>query len=197
MFTRTIFVIGFFVVGAVIALGALASGGDGPEGAGQGDPPASALDEAAVTVEAPATATPEPPPPTNTPRPKPTETSAPTESPRATETPPPSATPEPARVQGDFGGTWTVQYTITEGLGAGESYAFDVSLEQNGRSLRGGNDGVVVTGIVDGQTATLTYRQPALGYTATFTLTLVDGNWGGGAFTSAVNSGTSRVQRVQ
>ena len=193
MFVRTIFVVGFLAVAAILAVGTLVSGGDGADTAKQLQPPASALDEAAATTAPPgdagATATPESPRPTNTPRPKPTEAAA--------SGTPSSAAGGPSGAQSTFSGIWTVSYTITAGLGAGESYAFDMTLEQNGRSIRGGNDGMFVTGVADGQTATLTYRQPALDYTATFTLTLVDGSWGGGAFTSAVNSGTSRVQRVR
>jgi hypothetical protein len=105
--------------------------------------------------------------------------------------------PEPSRAEADFSGAWTVTYTIVEGAGAGHSYTFEVFLEQSSGRIAGGNDGVKVVGRVDGRTATLTYRQPALGYTATFTWTLVDGTWGGGAFTSAVNAGTSRLQRAR
>jgi hypothetical protein len=92
---------------------------------------------------------------------------------------------------------WRILDTITAGTGRGESFAFDVVLQQNGALVTGGTDGIQITGRVDGQTATLTYRQPDLGYTATFTLTLVDGTWGGGTFTSSVNAGTSTLHRLQ
>jgi hypothetical protein len=197
MFTRTIFVIGILIVAGALALGTLASDGETPESLDNANPPAASIDEGAVTIEPPEAArtapSPEPPKPTDTPRPsrRPTET-PPTQAPSPTETPLPTQ-----RAQASFNGNWTVSYTITEGIGAGESYAFSVTLEQDGGSIRGGNDGVVVTGRVEGRTATLTYRQAALGYAATFTLTLVDNTWGGGAFTSAVNSGTSRMQRAR
>jgi hypothetical protein len=97
----------------------------------------------------------------------------------------------------DLTGVWTVLYTITAGEGAGQSYSFDVSLQQRGNAISGGNDGIRVDGRAEGQTAMLTYRQPELGYTATFTWTLVNGSWGGGAFKSAVNSGTSLLLRVR
>jgi hypothetical protein len=201
MFTRAIFLIGFLVVAGALAIGALATDGDDPDTAATSQPPASALDDAPPTVEAvleqpEPTATPIPtrPPPTATSPARPTR--QPTEPP-AMETPAPSATASASPSRVDFTGVWTVLYTITEGQGAGQSYSFDVSLQQRGNAISGGNDGIRVDGRAEGQTATLTYRQPELGYTATFTWTLVNGAWGGGGFRSAVNSGTSLLLRVR
>ena len=169
MFVRAIFLVGFLLVTGALALGTLVSGDASPSGPAVGQPPAWAIEEAATP-----------------------ETPAPTKAPEITATASPVASE-----RADFTGTWTVLYTITDGAGAGQSYSFDVSLEQDGRRVSGGNDGVRVDGTAEGRTVTLTYRQPALGYTATFTWTLVNGSWGGGAFTSAVNAGTSLLQRVR
>jgi hypothetical protein len=201
MFVRTIFLAGFLFVAGVLAIGTLTSGDVDPSAPDVAQPPASAIDEAATSepvrvVEA----TPTTPPrlatrePTATTRPveRATPTAAPTKPSEATATASPGASE-----RADFTGVWTVLYTITDGAGVGQSYSFDVSLEQNGRRISGGNDGIRVDGTAEGRTVTLTYRQPALGYTATFTWTLINGSWGGGAFTSAVNAGTSLLQRVR
>jgi hypothetical protein len=191
---------GLFISGVVVVVGALTIGvllsGDG-DGVGpeQSSPPASALDEGVETrepaPEAKVTATPEPPRATSTPRPA---TPAPeptlTLEPRASETPGVTETT-------NFSGLWRVGYAISEGYGAGGSFTFDVALEQDGTSITGGNDEVQISGRVDGETATLIFRQPALGYSARFTWTLVDGAWGGGVFRSAVNAGTSSLQRLR
>ena len=202
MFTRLIMIAGLVVVAGILAIGALVSGDDEPNTQETALPPESAIDEA-TTLEPEdepqvVTATPaqtrQAPPATQTPsRPTPQTTRR---QPR--QSPTPAATePTPAAAQADFTGLWRVLDTITRGTGAGESFAFDVVLQQNGALITGGTEGIQITGRVDGQTATLTYRQPDLGYTATFTLTLVDGMWGGGTFTSAVNAGTSTLHRLQ
>jgi hypothetical protein len=203
MFTRLIMIVGLVVVAGILAIGALVSGDDTPSSLQTALPPEAAVDEA----------------PTSEPKGEPqsvTVTPAPTrEAPRATQAPQPTQAPEPtarsvrqsptpaasqptpAAAQADFTGLWRILDTITAGTGRGESFAFDVVLEQNGVLVTGGTEGIEITGRVDGQTATLTYRQPDLGYTATFTLTLVDGMWGGGTFTSSVNAGTTTLHRLQ
>ena len=202
MFTRLIMIAGLVVVAGILAIGALVSGEDEPSTLETALPPESAIDEA-QTIEPEARIV--------------TATAAPIrEAPRATQAPPPTPTPpatqrssrrsptpaaaEPtaaAAAQADFTGLWRILDTVTQGVGAGESFAFDVVLQQHGVLITGGTEGIQITGRVDGQTATLTYRQAELGYTATFTLTLVDGMWGGGTFRSSVNAGTSTLHRLQ
>jgi hypothetical protein len=203
MFTRLIMIAGLVVVAGILAIGALVSGDDDPNSVQTALPPESAIDEAPTSEPGG-----EPPLVTVTPAPT-REAQRATQPPRPTQAPEPTAppgrqspTPEglqptPAAAQADFTGLWRILDTITRGTGAGESFAFDVVLQQHGVLITGGTEGIQITGRVDGQTATLTYRQPALGYTATFTLTLVDGMWGGGTFTSAVNAGTSTLHRLQ
>ena len=200
MFTRLIMIAGLVVVAGILAIGALVSGDDEPSTPETALPPESAIDEA-QTIEPEArvvTATPEPA------RSAPRATQAPpaTPTPQATQRPsrrsptPAAAEQPPPATQTDFTGLWRILDTVTHGVGAGESYAFDVVLQQNGTLVTGGNDGIQISGRVDGQTATLTYRQPELGYTATFTLTLVEGMWGGDTFRSSVNAGTSTLHRL-
>ena len=202
MFTRLIMIAGLVVVAGILAIGALVSGDDDPSSLQTALPPESAIDEAPTSEPEGepqvVTATPAPtrqaPPATQTPSSPTPQTSR--RQPR--QSPTPAVTePTPATAQADFTGLWRVLDTITRGTGAGESFAFDVVLQQNGVLITGGTEGIQITGRVDGQTATLTYRQPDLGYTATFTLTLVDGMWGGGTFTSSVNAGTSTLHRLQ
>ena len=201
MFTRLIMIVGLVVVAGILAIGALVSGEDEPSTQETALPPESAIDEAPTTepeariVKATPEPTREAPRATQAPQPSPTPQA--TERPSRRSPTPAAAEPTPPAAQADFSGLWRILDTVTQGVGAGESFAFDVVLQQNGGLVTGGNGGVQISGRVDGQTATLTYRQPELGYTATFTLTLVDGMWGGGTFTSSVNAGTSTLHRLQ
>jgi hypothetical protein len=137
-----------------------------------------------------ATAVPTDPPP---------ETSVPTEVvPSPTATPPLRQAPAPpASNPADFAGRWRITDTITEGEGAGQTYSFDVSLEQDGNALSGGNDGIQITGTVTGDTATVGYVQPAHGLQGTFVWTMTGDGVATGAFTSSYpNSGTSVLERL-
>lgn len=134
---------------------------------------------------------------------------APTEPPAATAPPPPptaTATAErptvtPVRPTNDaanFAGRWRIVDVVTEGVGTGEAFSFDVALAQDGDRLTGGNSGILLDGVVNGDTATLQYSQPALGFTGTFVWTVVAPGRAEGTFTStAPNSGTSTAQRLQ
>ena len=200
MFTRLIMIVGLVVVAGILAIGALVSGDDPPNSPETALPPEFAIDEAPASESRgePQTVT-ATPAPTREPlrAPQPTQAPDPTARSGRPSPTPAASQPTPAAAQADFTGLWRILDTITAGTGRGESFAFDVVLQQNGALVTGGTDGIQITGRVDGQTATLTYRQPDLGYTATFTLTLVDGTWGGGTFTSSVNAGTSTLHRLQ
>jgi hypothetical protein len=182
---------GLVVVAGILAIGALVSGDDDPNSPQTALPPASEVDKAPTSEPEG-----EPQPVSVTPAPT-RETPRATQPPQPTSPTPAASQPTPAAAHADFTGLWRILDTITAGTGRGESFAFDVVLQQNGALVTGGTEDIQITGRVDGQTATLTYRQPDLGYTATFTLTLVDGMWGGGTFTSAVNAGTSTLHRLQ
>ena len=201
MFTRLIMIVGLVVVAGILAIGALVSGEDEPSTQETALPPESAIDEAPTSVPEAPTVTVAPQPTREAP--KATQAPQPSPTPQATQRPsrqsptPAAAEPTPAPTPADFTGLWRILDTVTQGVGAGESFAFDVVLQQNGVLVTGGTEGIQISGRVDGQTATLTYRQPDLGYTATFTLTLVDGMWGGGTFRSSVNAGTSTLHRLQ
>jgi hypothetical protein len=119
-----------------------------------------------------------------------------TQAPEATQAP--AATQiVPAAVSGDFSGRWRIVDTITSGSGAGQTFTFDVSLQQTGNTISGGNAGIQINGSVSGQTATVTYTQPALGHTGTFSWTLVSAARAEGTFTSSVpNAGISILQRL-
>lgn len=200
MFTRLIMIAGLVVVAGALAIGTLVSGDEAPTSLETALPPESAIDEAPTSEpQTDARIVTVAPEPTRQP-PKATATARPAEATTRPVRGSPTAAasqPTPAASQADFTGLWRVLDTITQGLGSGESFAFDVVLQQNGVLISGGAEGIQITGRVDGQTATLTYRQPDLGYTATFRLTLVDGTWGGGTFTSSVNAGTSTLHRLQ
>ena len=140
---------------------------------------------------------------TNTPTPSPSPTSTPvppTRTPEPTSTPEPkpesqqqlSATPEHI----DFSGRWRVTDTVTDGTNTGNHYSFDVFLAQDGNRLSGGNGNIKLTGTITGDTATIAYVQPALGYEGTFVWKLVDADRAEGLFTSsAPNSGASVLKR--
>lgn len=140
----------------------------------------TAIPPTATATSAPATSTPAP---TNTPVP-----------PSAPE-PPPAA---PASTPADFSGRWRIVDVVTEGSNAGQTFTFDVSLSQQGDQISGGNSGIQISGVVNGDTAILEYVQPALGYTGTFTWTMVGPNQAAGTFTNSYpNAGTSNLQRLQ
>ncbi len=110
---------------------------------------------------------------------------------------PPKATRTPAApvaALANLSGQWRVMDTVEEGVGAGQTFTFDVSLNQSGNRVSGGNSGIQIEGIVTGQTALLTYAQPALGYSGTFTWFLGTDGTIAGRFTGSVpNSGRSEL----
>lgn len=133
----------------------------------------------------------------STPTPPPADT--PAAVPTATNTPPSPtpAPPEPPAAPADFAGTWRVVDTVTDGPNTGNTYTFNVTLTQNGDSITGGNSGMLISGSVGGDTASVEYTQPALGYQGTFTWTLVAQDRAEGTFTSSYpNSGTSLLLRL-
>ena len=103
----------------------------------------------------------------------------------------------PASNPAAFAGRWKIIDVIMEGANAGRTYTFDVSLEQRGNRLSGGNGGIQLTGVVTGDTATVEYVQPALGLQGTFVWTMTDPNRATGTFTNSYpNSGTSTLERL-
>jgi hypothetical protein len=132
------------------------------------------------------------PTPTETPRPAPT-------TPAATTAPAPASQEPsaPATSPVSFEGRWRIIDVITDGENTGQTYSFDVSLEQRGNRLTGGNGEIQMTGVVTGDTAMVDYIQPALGLNGTFVWTMTDQNRATGRFTnSSPNSGTSVLERM-
>lgn len=184
------------VVGALPALLVLAAQGDSPSAASSSvsptPPPAvvrsitptatlTAPIATAGSVTAPPT-TALTPAPSASPLPTPLATTPPVASPQAT------TTPDVA----DFSGAWRIIDTVTEGAGAGSTFSFDVRLTQLGSALSGGNLELSITGRVSGNTAAMTFAQPALGYTGSFTWVMGPGRRAQGTFqSSAPNAGTS------
>lgn len=191
----------FAIAGAiVVAVAAFFLGGSDDT---EGDP----TDEA-TTVSVPATTTPTTGPArTTTPAatasatpapaatPAPTPTSAATEPPRPTPTVAAPVSPEPS----SFAGTWRIVDTILQGRGAGQSFAFQVSINQSGNSISGGAAGAItLAGTVAGNIATVEFNQPSLGVTGIFIWTLGADGDATGTFTSSVpNSGTSQLVRLR
>ncbi len=112
----------------------------------------------------------------------------------------PAATqPPPAVPLANFAGNWRIIDTVLGGQGAGQTYAFFVSITQTGAELRGGAPGAIeFSGTVAENIATVQFTQPTLGVTGIFIWTLAaDGN-ASGTFTSSIpNSGTSELIRVR
>jgi hypothetical protein len=131
--------------------------------------------------------------PTSTAAP-PTETAT-VDVPTAQPSPPtPSA---PAAGPADFAGRWRIIDVVTEGASTGQAFSFDVALSQDGDRISGGNSGIQMSGVVLGDTATLNYVQPALGFSGTFVWTMIAPGQAEGTFTStAPNAGTSTAQRL-
>ncbi len=117
--------------------------------------------------------------------------------------PAPTATPRtetasPVTSTAGFDGRWRIVDVVTSGSNAGQSYSFDVVLTQNGNQISGGNSGIHMTGVARGDTATVSYVQPALGYSGTFVWTMVSSHQATGSFTNSYpNAGTSTLQRLQ
>ena len=96
----------------------------------------------------------------------------------------------------NYAGNWRVVDTVTDGAGAGQTFTFDITLNQTGNVISGGNGGIIMSGTVSGQTATVSFSQPALDITGTFVWTMGAGGNASGSYTSSVpNSGTSQLIR--
>jgi hypothetical protein len=112
------------------------------------------------------TPTPEPPSPTPTPTEEPTRTPTPerTSERRAQRRPEPTPTRVPSRTpvpDVSMTGRWRVQDTVDFGVGAGQTFTFDIILEQDGQRVRGrGNDGFRFDGQIDGNILTLAFTSP-------------------------------------
>jgi len=148
-----------------------------------------------------ATGTPPPQPdgtasPTATTQPRQPETPA-TETPRPV-TPARSASPVPqtANAAPGLNGRFRIIDTVTTGQGSGTVVSFDVSLQQNGTTVTGGNGELNLSGRMEGNTLRAQFVQPGLGYTGTFTWQL-DASGGSGEFTTSVpNGGSSQLLRL-
>ena len=124
-----------------------------------------------------ATATATPEPPTPTPTEEPTETPEPSPTPRRSErrqeagatatpqhrAPSPTATaepPEPAESV-SMGGRWQVTDTIEYGNQSGQSFTFEITLEQDGARVTGqGKDGFRFEGRIEGGVLVLGFTRP-------------------------------------
>ena len=163
---------------------------NGTQGGADPKPTLSSDDGPSSTPTSPAT------PVASATQPAPTATQAPataTTAPTQAAVPP----PQPAATQtANFGGNWRVIDTVTEGAGAGQTFTFDVTLTQVGNVLSGGNGGIVMNGTVSGTTASVSFTQPALGISGSFTWTMGAGGNATGTYTSSVpNAGTSQLVR--
>ena len=146
---------------------------------------------------------------TPTPQPQTTATTLPaaTAQPSALATAPaatrPSATPGPAATSAQqtagvpaLNGRFRIVDTVTTGQGSGTVVSFDVSLQQNGAAVTGGNNELNLTGRMEGNMLQAQFVQPGLGYSGTFTWRL-DGSGGFGEFvTSVPNGGSSQLLRL-
>jgi hypothetical protein len=142
--------------------------------------------------------------PTATSSPTTAPTAAPTNTPTAVPTVAPTAQPPATPVAtaippASFAGSWRIVDRILGGQGAGETYAFFVSIAQTGAELRGGAPGAIeFSGTVAGNIATVQFSQPTLGVTGIFIWTLGADGSASGTFTSSIpNSGTSELVRLQ
>lgn len=112
--------------------------------------------------------------------------------------PRPSTTATPAPLA-NFAGNWRIVDTVVQGRGAGQTYAFFVTISQTGSALQGGAAGAIsLSGTVAANVATVEFTQPTIGVTGIFIWTLnADGN-ASGTFTSSIpNSGTSQLIRLR
>jgi hypothetical protein len=139
---------------------------------------------------------------TATPSPRPAAAASPTTI-APTPTSSPSAAPTqvlpPAQSVANFAGSWRLVDTVVQGRGAGETYAFFVTIRQADSALQGGAPGAIsLSGTVAANVATVEFSQPTLGVTGIFIWTMnADGN-ATGTFTSSIpNSGTSHLLRVR
>lgn len=113
-------------------------------------------------------------------------------TPQATSTPSSEALVEIPALSGRF----RITDTITSGNGAGTVVSFDITLQQTGSLVSGGNNDLSVSGRMDSGMLIAQFVQPALGYSGTFRWRL-DASGGVGEFASSVpNSGTSRLVKL-
>jgi hypothetical protein len=202
--------VGVLIIAGAICISALVSGADSPSKA----PAADLAQDDQIALDAPSgtpedqllsapSATPVQPTATPTrrasPTPPPTKAPAtPTTAPSVSPTAVPSTTPASQTATADFSGRWRMFYTVMSGAGTGQSFSFDIVLRQNGTQITGGNAGMLVSGYVTGNVATLNYIQPSTGYSGTFVWTQSAPGVAQGTFTSSYpNSGSSTLQRLQ
>jgi hypothetical protein len=109
----------------------------------------------------------------------------------------PTPNPTPASpAPSNFSGNWRVVDVVEEGSGAGQTFTFDVTLNQVGPRLSGGNGGFVIQGTVDGNAASVSFVQQDLGITGTISWRLLNAGLGTGMFSTSVpNSGSSQLIR--
>jgi hypothetical protein len=167
----------------------------GTEAFGGGGPAASpSSSPEARTTES--TVTPSPPTPTPAPV-APTATAAPAPPSPPVPAPPTAVAPPVLGAQADFTGSWRIVDTITNGTGAGQTFSFDVTLNQAGSQISGGNAGLVLNGGLSGRTATVQFSQPSLGHTGTFVWSMdASGNAAGMFVSSVPNTGSSQLIRM-
>jgi hypothetical protein len=93
-------------------------------------------------------------------------------------------------------GRFRIIDTVTTGQGSGTVVSFDITLQQNGSTVTGGNGELNLSGRMEGNTLRAQFLQPGLGYSGTFTWQL-DASGGSGQFTTSVpNGGSSQLLRL-
>lgn len=129
--------------------------------------------------------------------PPPSPSTSPTPFPNSTE---PASSPSAGAASGaavDLSGAWRIVDTITEGIGIGQTFAFDVTLLQSGAAVTGGNAELSLAGALTGATFVAQFNQPS-GISGTFQWTLTDeGNGAGRSDSSVPNGGSSQLLRLR
>lgn len=102
-----------------------------------------------------------------------------------------------SRDQGDYIGVWRITNTVTSGVGTGQTLTFQIHLYQSGETIYGGNAELNLRGSYDGTTFQAGFSQPNLGYTGTFSWTMLTNSYGVGSFQStAPNAGNSVLEAL-
>jgi hypothetical protein len=112
------------------------------------------------------------------------------------EPPPPSEPPREEAPARSIAGIWRISDSPTFGAGVGETYTFIVTIRQDGGSVSGSGDGLVLNGSIAGRSVEVSYTQGQ--YSGTFSWQLNgNGRRMVGSFTnSSGNGGISVAERV-
>jgi membrane peptidoglycan carboxypeptidase len=94
----------------------------------------------------------------------------------------------------DFTGDWRLVYTVTEGSNAGQSFSVQIRIAQEGNVIIGGNATIQLFGVVEEETASITFVQSSPSMSGSFRLSLNGQGQASGTFTtSSASSGTATM----